>query len=94
MNCPSYRISSSSCNRAPAACTAASMLLARDAAAAPSNTHGPASFRGVMGPSWPLVTGAPVGEGVLVSRRESEGIRWAVEGMGIGLDTVYDETTG
>lgn len=34
----------------------------------PSNTHGPASFRGVMGPSGPIRTGlAPVGEGVLVA---------------------------
>lgn len=33
----------------------------------PSKTHGPASLRGVIGPSWPL-TGAPVGEGVLAPR--------------------------
>ncbi len=40
----------------------------------PSSTNGPASFRGVIGPSWPFVMiWLPVGEGVLVCR-SSDGV--------------------
>lgn len=65
----------------------------------PSNTHGPASLRGVIGPSCPFIIRAAglfadVGDGVLVSFRPVDGAPLAVRavGIGIGLDVALAES--
>lgn len=67
----------------------------------PSNTHGPASLRGVIGPSCPFIIiraagFADVGDGVLVSLRPPVAacapLAVRVVGIGIGLDVALAES--